>query len=126
MVTHILDSNIVIDILRGYQPAVDWLSTQGILGITRFVYLELLDGVENNFDKNRVHRLLSNFELVPVEVVDVEWAQQRLNELKLSHSPDAFDCLIAATCHRLQLSLYTRNSKHMLPLLGSLVVQPYP
>jgi predicted nucleic acid-binding protein len=45
---------------------------------------------------------------------------------RLSDGVAINDCLIASVCHRLQLPIYTHNTKHMTRLLDpTLVIQPY-
>ena len=55
---------------------------------------------------------------------DLNWAMQQLRQYRLSHNVGILDCLIAAPAHRLQIPLYTRNLKHLEPLLGTLAQQP--
>jgi predicted nucleic acid-binding protein len=56
---------------------------------------------------------------------DYDWAIRKSLELKLSHNAGAWDCLIGAVAHRLQVPLYTPNLKHFQPLLGELAQKPY-
>lgn len=121
----LVDTAIVVDLLRGYPPAQFWYSTQQDLGVCRSVWLEVLEGVTNKRDQQNAVKLLQSFVLVTQLDEDVEWAVQSLRKFKLSHNIDAFDCLIAATSDRLKLTLYTRNIKHFAPLLGKLAVKPY-
>lgn len=45
MVAGMLDSSVLIDVLRGYAPAELWLAAQGQLGTTRIVWLELIESM---------------------------------------------------------------------------------
>lgn len=47
MVSGLIDSAIVIDVLRGLPASQDWLSQQNDLGISIIVWYELLDGVKD-------------------------------------------------------------------------------
>lgn len=126
MAAALIDSNIVIDLLRKYPPAENWLRSQRqTLGVSRVVYLEVLEGAENKAEQRRVLNLLKRFDLVQMIQQDFDWATQQLVQYRLSHNVDAFDCLIAAPSYRLQLPLHTRNLKHFTPLLGNLAQQPY-
>ena len=125
MVKALLDTNILVDLLRRYSSAENWLEGESDLGVTRAVWLEVLQGVENGVEQQRAIRLLRDFELVELTTADFEWATQQLIKFGLSHGIEAFDCLIAAPAHRLQLPLYTRNLKHLAPLLGALAQRPY-
>ncbi|MBN2303709.1 MAG: hypothetical protein JXQ72_04495, partial [Anaerolineae bacterium] len=70
-------------------------------------------------------RVLDKFRLIPITNDDVEWATKALLQHYLKTNADASDCLIAATAHRLQVPLCTRNLKHFGPLLGELAQSPY-
>lgn len=55
MITGLLDTNILVDILRGYPPAISWLSGQSALAITPIIWLEILDGVTDTASLIRPH-----------------------------------------------------------------------
>lgn len=122
-----LDTSIVIDVYRGYSFAVAWLSTNQELrlAITPFVWMETLIGAENKRRQKQLIKLLAHFHMVYPVQADIDWAMRQLEHFYLSHNVGFVDCLIAAPAHRLSLPLYTRNLKHMLPLLGLGAVQPY-
>jgi predicted nucleic acid-binding protein len=125
VVTGLVDSSILIDVIRKYTPAQAWLAQQGQLGVTRIVWLELLEGAENKQKQLRAIVLLKRFALVPISDADMAWAVEKMTRFGLSHNVDAFDCLIASVHPRLNLPLYTRNLKHFTPLIGSLAISPY-
>jgi predicted nucleic acid-binding protein len=125
MVDCLLDTNVVVDLYHGYEPARAWITTQNAPGITRAVVLEVLEGVQDNPSLRQTLKLLDDFELMELTVSDFDWATRQLIKYRLSHNIDAFDCLIAAPSYRLQLPLYTRNLRHFAPLLGKLAQEPY-
>ncbi len=125
MVNALLDSAIVVDLLRNHPPAVDWLARQAGLGATPVVWLEIIEGARDLFSQRRALKLLRRFDRVDIEPEDARWAIGKALEYRLSHGVGIMDCLIAAANHRLQLPLYTRNLKHFSPLLGSLARSPY-
>lgn len=125
MVTALLDTNIVVDLLRKRPLADQWLAGQSDLGVTRAVWLEVMFGAENRQEQQRAIRLLGDFELVVTTPLDFEWASQKIIQLGLSYKIEPIDYLIAAPAYRLQIPLYTRNLKHMSPLLGALAQAPY-
>lgn len=125
MVTGLLDANIIVDLLREHEPARPWVAGQGSLGVTRAVWLEIIEGARDSLGLRRALALLNEFDLVEFTLSDFDWATQQLIRYRLSHNVDAFDCLIAAPSYRLQLPLYTRNFKHFAPLLGALAQAPY-
>ncbi len=125
MVSALLDTSVIIDVLRGYHPAQAWLQDQAKLGITRLVWLEVLQGAANRQAEAQSVRLLKRFDIVPIEENDFIWAIEKMLKVHLSHDVGGTDALIAATSFRLQSPLYTRNLKHFQPLLGDLAHQPY-
>jgi predicted nucleic acid-binding protein len=44
MVEALLDSAVLIDVLRAHAPTINWLATQNNLGVSQAVILELLQG----------------------------------------------------------------------------------
>jgi len=125
MVDCLLDTNIIVDLLRGHKPAQEWIATQQQPGISRAVWLEVLQGAQDGKAQRLIIKLLNEFDLVEFALSDFEGATKQLIRHNLSNSVHAFDCLIAAPCQRLQLPLYTQNLKHFVPLLGGLAQKAY-
>lgn len=125
MVTALLDTAIVVDVLRRYPPAVAWLGQQGQLGISTVVWLEIIEGASDRQAEQNALLLLRRFERVEMTTEDMDWAIRQLLRLHLSHGVDAMDCLIASVSQRMEIPLYTRNLKHFAPLVGDLARQPY-
>jgi len=127
VVNVLVDTNILVDLLRSYQPSLEWKETLGdsIIGISSIVWLEVIQGAQDKRSRNTASTFLSQFEVVYITEADQKWAMKQVFQYKLSHNVDLTDALIAAPAHRLQLPLYTRNTKHFLPLLGDGVQQPY-
>lgn len=123
----LVDTVIRVDLLRGCQPAVDWRDVNKglLLGITPFVWLEVVNGAPDKARQRIALRFLSYFSLVYLVADDQEWSMRQFQRFHLSHDIGVADCLIAVPSHRLQLPLYTRNLKHFAPLLGKLVQTPY-
>ncbi len=125
MVKALLDTSVIVDMLRGYPPAQSWYLEQDNLGVCQAVWLEIIEGNTDNRSRRDALRLLKRFELVEVTTHDVAWAVEKLLIFNLSHNIDGYDCMIAAVAHRLHLPLYTRNMKHFAPLVGKLAIKPY-
>ncbi len=125
MVTCLADTNIIIDLLRGHEPAKLWLAKQGTPAVCRMVYMEVVQGATSRQNLRDAMRLLKRFSMVEHTQADFIWATKQLTRHSLAFGIDVADALIAAPAHRLQLPLYTRNTKHFLPLLGDGVQQPY-
>lgn len=125
MATGIVDTSIIVDVLRGYSPAIAWFSSQNQIAISPFVVFELVEGTENKQALNRALNQIADMEVADFTTTDLAWARRQLIQYRLSHNLDTFDCLIAASAYRLQLPLFTRNLKHFSHLLGNLAVRPY-
>ncbi|HVU12984.1 MAG TPA: PIN domain-containing protein [Phototrophicaceae bacterium] len=125
MVVGLLDTSVVIDLLRQHSPADRWLAQQGQLGITRIVWLEVIEGAQSRYKQEEALKLLKRFDLVELTTSDLAWATEQLIRLRLNYEIDSFDCIIASASYRLQFPLYTTNLKHFTPLLGKLAQAPY-
>jgi predicted nucleic acid-binding protein len=66
----LLDTDVMIDVLREFKPALDWLESLGdepALGLPGFVVMELIVGAQNNKDLERLksqHHLKRRFEAI--------------------------------------------------------------
>ena len=126
MVSGLVDTAIIVDLIRGFPDTQAWLvSTEGALGTSDFVWLEVIEGAPNKQKQKAVIDILSDFQLIETTSEDTRWAVKSLIRTRLTHNVDPFDCLIAAASHRLEVPLFTRNLKHFKPLLGDLAVRPY-
>ncbi|HEY0783570.1 MAG TPA: PIN domain-containing protein [Thermoanaerobaculia bacterium] len=123
--TGVLDSAVIIDLLRGYPPALIWISTERNAGVTSIGWLEVIEGAKNRKAQREVLRILRRFERIDTVREDYDWAILQCLKLKLSHNVGMMDCLMAAISHRLQLPFYSPNLRHFQPLLGDLAVRPY-
>lgn len=121
----LLDTAVLVDILRAFPPAIEWLSWQEHLGVSPVVWLEILEGAENAKEQARAVDLLRHFEKIEVASTDFDWAIQQALRFRLSHNVDMMDCLIAASAQRLEIPLFTRNLKHFQPMIGELARRPY-
>ncbi|MBC8171443.1 MAG: PIN domain-containing protein [Anaerolineae bacterium] len=123
----LIDSTVVVDIIRNHPPAIAWVKAQSEPpGITVLVWMEAVAGAQNKIAQIDTINVISGFPLVYPTPTDMDWAMRQLFDYKLSHGVGLVDCLIASVCHRLQLPLYTHNRKHIEPILGAaLTVKPY-
>lgn len=75
--TGLLDTAVLVDILRAFPAATDWLSGQDQLGVSPIVWLEVIEGAKNAGDQARAVKLLQLFERIEVLPVDLDWAIQQ-------------------------------------------------
>jgi predicted nucleic acid-binding protein len=123
----LLDTDIMIDILRQHPPALSWSQELGDdpVGLPGFVGMELLQGCRNREEQDRLTAQLRPFVLYWPTEADCLRAYQDFAAFHLSHGLGILDALIAETAVGLGTRLATFNAKHY-SMLGALdIVQPY-
>lgn len=123
----LLDTDVMIDVLRRFPPAVAWLAAQGTeeVVLPGFVVLELLQGCRDKADQDRVDRLVAGGRVVWPTESACNAAVQTYAQFHLSHNLGFLDALIAHTAILLGQPLYTFNQKHYALIPGLTSVQPY-
>lgn len=127
MVTAVVETTIVVDLLRNHSPAIGWYQAQvqPTLAITPIIWMEIIGGGQNKAERLRAARLMKQFEMTYLTQADFDWAMRTQARYELSHGVGMLDCLIASVSFRLQLPLYTHNLKHFSPIIGNLAQKPY-
>jgi predicted nucleic acid-binding protein len=126
MTSGIVDTNILIELYRNLPAANIWVATQTDLTITSITWLEFMEGARGKVGQARCQQIIVPFEIVMLTEGDQRWAMDQLLRYRLSHGVSFKDSLIASVCHRLQIPIYTRNTKDFLSLLpAELVIKPY-
>jgi predicted nucleic acid-binding protein len=123
----ILDTSILIDLLRGFPPAEEWFATLGRQGvaITPVVWMETVQGATDRVRRSQAIRFLRRFRIEHPTEDDNRWAMRQTARFHLSHSIQLQDAMIASVAARLAVPLYTTNLKHFQPLPSVDVKKPY-
>lgn len=123
----LLDSDIVIDFLRKYPPAISWLSSLGDeqIALPGYVVMELIQGCNNKLELQEIRKFVTNFEVIWPTPETCNQALEIFAEYNLSHSLGLIDALIAQISISLGLPLHTFNVKHYTVIPGLITVQPY-
>jgi len=121
----VVDTTVVIHLLRRYQPALAWFNNNQVYGVTSTTWLEVLEGTPGKAHQAQAKGVLAQFEMLYLTAADQQWAMEQLERFQFSHHIGMNDCLIASVAYRLRIPLYTHNIKDMAPLLGELAVKPY-
>lgn len=115
----VLDTTVLIDVLRGDDAAIAWLSEQDeVPACSEMTRAEVLRGVRSG-ERAATERLLDALRWIPVD----ERVSRRAGELgrryRRGHELAVADLLIAATALELDLPLATANTRHypMFPRL---------
>ena len=115
----LLDTNILIDYLRGKQAAIEFIDFAGkpVFAVNTVIVLELYNGCLNKAELAKIKRLLNGFNHLEINEVIAQAAMRIGHRFALSHSVSAPDALIAATALVYNLELRTANLKdfRMIP-----------
>lgn len=122
-----LDTDIMIDLLRKYPPAVAWLGALGEeeIILPGFVVMELLQGCQNKVEQAKFDQVLTGFEVVWPLPETCDEALSVFALYHLSHNIGVLDALIGQTAVDLNLPLHTFNRKHYSAIPRLVIVEPY-
>ena len=123
----LLDTDVMIDILRGYPPAVQWLQSldeKEELGIPGFVVMELMNGCGNKQEMNQLMKSIEGFRIYWPGEDDCNRAMAGFAQGHLSHNLGMLDAVIGECAIGLQVPLCTFNNKHY-KTLNVTIEQPY-
>ncbi|CAG0993538.1 Ribonuclease VapC10 [Gammaproteobacteria bacterium] len=124
----LLDSDVLIDLLRQYPPAVGWfdaLPEDEELVVPGYVVMELIQGCRNKAELDKVQRELAAYGVVWPSATDCDLALGVFAAYRLSHTAGVLDVLIGQTAIALGVPLHTFNQKHYSFIPGVQTIQPY-
>lgn len=124
----LLDSDVLIDLLRRYPPATEWfdaLLDDQDLAVSGYVVMELIQGCRNKAEQERVQRELASYGVVWLSPLDCGRALDVFATYRLSHNAGLLDVLIGQTAVALGLPLHTFNQRHYSFIPGMQTIQPY-
>ncbi len=123
----LVDTDVVVDCLRGTAPSREWLqrtSTEA-LGLPGVVAMELLIGCRNRTEIQHLQKFLDTFSIVWPDASEFARAYELLAEHRLTSGLGIPDCLVAAMALVRKARLYTFNSKHFRVIPGVDAQEPY-
>jgi hypothetical protein len=124
----LLDSDVMIDLLRQYPPAMKWfdaLDDDEELFLPGYVVMELIQGCRNKAEQEKVQRELATYGIVWPTPADCDEALSVFTEYHLSHNAGLLDVLIGQIAVALRVPLYTFNQKHYHFIPELRTIQPY-
>jgi predicted nucleic acid-binding protein len=127
--SYLIDTCILIDHLRGYKPAYDWLSkTLTLEPAGKFYYsaitmTELWAGMPLR-QEQLVQRLLSTMECLGVDEAIARTAGEYVRKWRPGHGVEIPDAILAATAKESGAVLVTINRRHF-PMDDLQVLVPY-
>ncbi len=124
----LLDTDVMIDLLRQYPPAMRWLDAldEGEeIVLPGFVVMELVQGCRSKREQRRLLHVLDPYSIIWLSPDECESALQTFIQFHLSHHIGIMDVLVAQTAIALNVPLYTFNQKHYQCIRDLVTVQPY-
>ena len=128
MAETVVDSSVLIDYLRGREPAREYLETlqsADELATHIIVAAEVLTGARDRREQDAILHALREFQMHVVSEPDCSDALNSLVQFRLSNGVGWHDCLIAATCLRKRLPVATLDDKHFGVFEDLEVIRPY-
>ncbi len=126
-VSALLDTDVLIDILRGTPAAQAWLARSAATAfqIPGVVVMELVMGCRNQTELRRVQQFLGAFSVAWTEASEFAQAYDLLATYRLTSGLSIPDCLVAAMALTRSATLYTFNMRHFRVITGLDVQEPY-
>lgn len=107
LVKAVFDTNILVDLLNGRIEANNEAGRYSALAISRISWIEVLAGVRDTEDQNRVENLLGFFEMIELD----EPVAREAIALRQQHRLKLPDAIIWASAKLRDNLFVTRNSK---------------
>jgi predicted nucleic acid-binding protein len=123
----LLDTDVMVDVLRAYQPAVPWLRSvpPDEIALPGLVAMELLQGCRDRQEHERLEGTLRQMTLCFPSERDCARAFEDYAALHLVSGLGILDALIAQTALGAGVPLATFNGRHLEGISGLRVVAPY-
>jgi len=122
-----LDTDVMIDLLRQYPPAVAWLDSLGSREIVLpgFVAMELIQGCRDKAEQGEMDRELRAYGVAWPSPAACDDALFIFADYHLSHGLGILDALIGQMAVAMNVALYTFNKKHYSVIPNLKILQPY-
>jgi predicted nucleic acid-binding protein len=123
----LLDTDVMIDLLRQYPPALIWLGSLGEeeIILPGFVVMELIQGARNKVEQERIEKELRSYGIGWPSSEMCDEALSVFARYYLSHGLGILDALIGQMAVALDLPLYTFNRGHYEAIPNLRTMQPY-
>jgi hypothetical protein len=114
----LLDTDVLIDFLRGYEKAVSFVNANSSrIILSSVVVAELYAGVKGDAEQATLERFISLFRVIPVDSEIAKTGGLYKRDFSKSHGVGLADAILAATAESENAELVTLNTKHypMIP-----------
>jgi len=123
----LLDTDVVIDLLRGLPVAVDWFKRIGEVEIILpgYVAMELVQGCRTKDELGKLEDQVSDMLIAWPDSESCDRALTSYSKLRFSCGLGLLDALVAQLAISLDLPLITFNQKHYAGISELNTIQPY-
>ncbi|MFB6097959.1 MAG: PIN domain-containing protein [Salinibacter sp.] len=123
----LLDTDVMVDIMRGYDPALDWLETvpEDTIALPGFVIMELVQGCDNKEEQKLLLRETDQYRTIWPVPETCHRALKVFADVHLGHGTGLLDALIGQIAIDLNVPLHSFNEKHYAPIPDLEVNPPY-
>jgi len=123
----LLDTDVMIDLLRQYPSAVAWLDSLGAekIVLPGFVAMELIQGCRDKAEQREVETEFRAYGLAWPSAPECDEALSVFATYHLSHGLGILDALIGQMAVSMNVPLCTFNQKHYAIIPNLKTVQPY-
>jgi predicted nucleic acid-binding protein len=123
---YLLDTDVLIDIQRGYVPAIAWFaSLNEVPSVPGFVVMELVQDARNKQQVREALKLVAPLPVVWLTEADCARSLTEFTIYRLSDNLGLLDALIAACAVGRKATLCTFNVKHYRVIPHLMTLQPY-
>ena len=106
-----IDTNIVIEYLKGNDKIINRLDKFDTVYINDVVIMEIFQGARDKRELNYIKKNILKFEVLKMNHEITVLAKEILEKYTLSHNAKIMDVLIASTVILYNIDLYTLNTK---------------
>lgn len=115
----LVDTDVIIDFLRGYKKSVDFVNTHAAhIIFSSITVAELYAGVKGESERVILENFVSLFPVIPVSIEIARAGGLFKRDYGKSHGVGLADAIIAATCQAEQARLKTLNTRHYPMIKG--------
>jgi predicted nucleic acid-binding protein len=124
----LLDTCILIDVLRNDPRAIDYfrkVSLAGVASLHAVSVAELVQGASDAKEQRKVLNLARQVPWIYPSDMDAHAALADFCDLHLARQIEFLDCLIASTALRMRSKVSTHNVRHFRQFPSLQVIRPY-
>ncbi len=119
----ILDTNVLIEILKGNQDTINVLNNLKVkFKISSITEMELYYGAKNKQEQFKLEKFISLFEIIHINTEISKKSISLIKKYAKSHNLDIPDSLIASTALMYHCKLFTYNKKDFRYINGLILI----